>query len=232
MLIDILSLFPEYFSSPFEVSIIKRAIEKGLIKIDLTDIRKFTEDKHNRVDERPFGGGPGMVLSPKPVVDAINSVKKEDSHVVYLSPQGSLLTAKKGKELSKKKHLVLLCGHYEGIDQRAIDMSVDEEISIGDYVLTNGCLPAIVLIDVVSRFIPGVLGHPEASEKDSLENGLFKGPVFTRPEEFEGRKVPEVLLQGHHAKIEDWRFIEGLEKTKKIRSDLYEQYLKRKETIK
>lgn len=232
MLIDILSLFPEYFTSSFEVSILKRAIEKGLININLTDIREFSEDKHKRVDERPFGGGPGMVLSPKPVIDAINSVKGKDSHVIYLSPQGAPFTAKKGKELSVKKHLVLLCGHYEGVDQRVIDMAIDEEISIGDYVLTNGCLPAIVLTDVVSRFIPGVLGHPEASEKDSLENGLFKGPVYTRPEEFENRKVPEVLLQGHHARIEEWRFIKGLEKTKKVRPDLYEQYLKRKETIK
>jgi tRNA (guanine37-N1)-methyltransferase len=228
LLVSILSLFPEYFTSPFQQSIIKKAIERKKLEISLTDIRDFSEDKNKRVDDRPFGGGPGMVLCPKPVVDAIDSVKKEDSHVVYFSPQGSLLTPNKAKELSKKKHLVLLCGHYEGIDQRAIDIRVDEEISIGDYVLTNGCLPAIVLVDAVSRFLPEVLGNPETSKSDSLENGLFKGPVYTRPEEYKELRVPEVLLQGHHAKIEDWRFTKGLEKTKKVRPDLYEQYLKKK----
>lgn len=228
LLVDILSLFPEYFTSPFEQSIIKKAIEKNILKISLTDIRDFSEDKNKRVDDRPFGGGPGMVLCPKPVIDAIDSVKKDKTHVVYLSPQGSMLTPKKAKELSKKKHLILLCGHYEGIDQRVIESRVDEEISIGDYVLTSGCLASIVLVDVVSRYLPGVLGNPETSVCDSLENGLFKGPVYTRPEEFEEKRVPEVLLQGHHAKIENWRFNKGLEKTKMVRPDLYEQYLKKK----
>ena len=229
MRIDILSLFPEYFRGPFDVSIIKKAKEKNLLDINLVDIRSFAKDRHKKVDDRPFGGGPGMVLSPQPVVDAIDSVKTDNSHVIYLSPQGSLLNGQRAKELSTKEHIILLCGHYEGIDQRAIDMRVDEEISIGDYILTNGCLSSIVLVDVVCRYIPNVLGHPEAAEKDSLENGLFEGPVYTRPEMYKDKSVPQVLLEGHHAKIEDWRYRQGLDKTKKVRPDLYERVLKKKE---
>jgi len=225
MIIDILSLFPEYFTGPFDVSIIKRAREKGLVSIRHTDIRQYADNKHNRVDDRPFGGGPGMVIEPEPVVNAIDSVRDKDSYVVYLSPQGNLLNAKKAKMLAKKKHLVLLCGHYEGVDQRALDLKVDEEISIGDYVLTNGCISSIVLVDTVLRFIPGVLGHKEAALLDSLENGLFKGPVYTRPEDYKGLKVPEVLTNGHHAMIEKWRYEQGLEKTKKVRPDLYEKHI-------
>lgn len=224
MQIDILSLFPEYFSGPFDVSMIKRAKEKGLIEINLINIRDFADNKNKRVDDRPFGGGPGMVLCPKPVVDTIRSVRKQDSYVVYLSPQGSMLNSEKCVELSKKSHLILLCGHYEGVDQRAIDLEVDEEISIGDYILTNGCLPAIVLVDALARYIPGVLGHPEGSEKDSLQNGIFEGPLYTRPEEFENNSIPSILRQGHHAQIEKWRLSQGLEKTKRIRPDLYEEY--------
>lgn len=227
MHIDILSLFPQYFSGPFDVSILKRAKEKGLLDINLIDIRDFAENKHRKVDDRPFGGGPGMVLTPGPVIRAIDSVRKENSHVIYLSPQGSLLNAAKGREIAKHEHLILLCGHYEGVDQRALDLRVTEEISIGDYILTNGCISSIVLVDVVSRYIPGVLGHPEAALKDSLENGFFEGPMYTRPESFEERKVPDILRDGHHAKIEDWRFKRGVEKTKKIRPDLYEQSQKR-----
>jgi len=227
MRVDILSLFPHYFSGPFGVSILKRAREKGLLDINLIDIRDFAENKHSKVDDRPFGGGPGMVLTPGPVIRAIDSVRQEYSHVIYLSPQGSLLNAAKGREIAQYEHLILLCGHYEGIDQRALDLRVNEEISIGDYILTNGCISSIVLVDVVSRFIPGVLGHPEAAQKDSLENGLFEGPMYTRPESFEGKKVPDILRDGHHAKIEDWRSKRGAEKTKMIRPDLYEQFQQR-----
>ena len=228
MQIDILSLFPGYFRSPFESSILKKAIDSGRININTIDIRSFSKDKHKRVDERPFGGGPGMVMMAEPVLDAVRSVKKEGSWTIYLSPQGKLLNAKKCEELAKKKHLVLLSGHYEGIDER-IMKEVDEEISIGDFVLTNGCIAAILLVDGVVRFIPEVLGHVDAASMDSFQNGLLKGPQYTRPEEFEGERVPEVLLSGHHAKIEEWRLNMGLEKTKRVRPDLYEKYCLEKE---
>jgi tRNA (guanine37-N1)-methyltransferase len=220
MIIDILSLFPDYFRGPFEVSIIKRAIEKGILDIRQIDIRNFAEGKHRRVDDRPFGGGPGMVLMPKPVCDAIRSVKKEGSHVIHLSPQGKLLNADMCARLSRQEHLILVCGHYEGIDQRIIEKEIDEEISIGDYVLTNGCLPAIVLVDAVARFIPEVLGHPEAAQCDSFQNGIFDAPHYTKPVEFEGLTVPEILRQGNHARIEEWRQQEAKKKTFQVRPDL------------
>lgn len=223
MRFDILSLFPDYFQGPFDVSILKKAREKGLIDIRLTDIRNFAEGKHKKVDDRPFGGGPGMVLMPEPAIKAIRSVREEKTHVVYLSPQGSLLTAAHCQRLARYSHLVLLCGHYEGLDERVIEQEVDEEISIGDYVLTNGCLPAIVLVDAVARFIPGVLGHEEAALQDSFQDetgGIFDGPHFTRPVEFEGKIVPEVLRQGDHAAIARWRKAKAVEKTRRVRPDL------------
>jgi len=210
MRVDILSLFPEYFRGPFDVSILKRAREKKLIEINLIDIRTFAKGKHNQVDDRPYGGGPGMVMMPGPCIDAIRSVKKENSYVVYLTPQGNTLHAKKCEEFAKHPHLILLCGHYEGIDQRVMK-EVDEEISIGEYVLTNGCLPAIVLVDSVVRFIPGVLGNPEGAQWDSFqEEGILEGPQYTRPKEFEGESVPEVLLGGNHKEIAQWRKKQGL----------------------
>ncbi|MBS0606630.1 MAG: tRNA (guanosine(37)-N1)-methyltransferase TrmD [Parachlamydiales bacterium] len=220
MLIDILSLFPEYFQGPFGVSILKRAIENGLLDIRLTDVRDYAEGKHRKVDDRPYGGGPGMVLMPKPMVQAIRNVRTEKSHVVYLSPQGKKLDASMCQRLASESHLVLICGHYEGMDQRVIEKEVDEEISIGDYVLTNGCLASIVLVDAVARFVPGVLGHEEAAHLDSFQNGYFEGPLYTRPEDFEGMKVPEVLIGGNHAEIEKWRREKGLEKTKRVRPEL------------
>lgn len=222
MKIDILSLFPAYFKGPFEVSIIKRALEKNLIDINLIDIRDFSKDKHKKVDDRPFGGGPGMVLMPEPVCDAIRSVKREGSHVIYLSPQGKTLNAKKAQALATYEHLILLCGHYEGIDERIIQEMVDEEISIGDYVLTNGCLSAIVLVDAMVRFVPGVLGHPEAAEKDSFTSNIFDWPHYTKPKEFEGKNVPSVLLGGNHKEIAKFLNERAVEKTKKVRPDLYE----------
>jgi len=219
MRVDILSLFPDYFRGPFDVSILKRAQEKGLLDVQLVNIRDFAKGKHAKVDDRPYGGGPGMVLMPEPVCEAIRSVKKEKSHVVYLSPQGEKLTAAKCQQLSQKEHLVLLCGHYEGVDERALK-EIDEEISIGDYVLTNGCLAAIVLVDGVARFIPGVLGHEEAAGQDSFQEGIFDAPHYTRPEVFEGMAVPEVLKTGDHAKIAKWRRQQALAKTKRIRPDL------------
>ncbi len=225
MKIDILSLFPDCFKGPFDESMIKRARQKGLMEINLINIRDFAEDKHKKVDDRPFGGGPGMVLMAEPVCKAIRSLKKKESYVVYLSPQGKKLDHEIAKDLSQKEHLILLSGHYEGIDQRIIEKEVDLEISIGDYVLTSGCLPAMVLTDVVSRFVPGVLGHPEAAALDSFEReGLFKGPQYTKPVEFEGLQVPDVLLSGHHAQIDKWRQEEGFKKTKKLRADLCQRY--------
>lgn len=212
--IDILSLFPDYFRGPFDVSILKRARERGLIHLNLIDIRDFAEGKHRRVDDRPYGGGPGMVMMPGPCVRAIRDRRRENSHVVYLSPQGRTLDASKCAELAKHPHLILLCGHYEGIDQRIIESEVDEEISIGNYVLTNGCLPAIVVVDALARFIPGVLGHEEAAAKDSFQEGILEGPQYTRPEKFEEMAVPEVLLGGNHREIEEWRREEGLKKTR------------------
>ncbi len=220
MEIDILSLFPEYFDSPLQSSILKRAIEKKLIRVQRKDIREFGEGKHLKVDDRPYGGGPGMVMMPGPVSQAIRAVKRETSRVVYLSPQGKLLTSATAERLATVSHLILLCGHYEGIDQRVLDSDVDEELSIGDYVLTNGCLASLVLIDAVVRFIPGVLGHEEAALCDSFQRGILEGPVYTRPENFEGALVPEVLRNGNHRQIEEWRQAQGLDKTKRVRPEL------------
>ncbi len=220
--IDILSLFPGYFKGPFDESIIGLARKNGIIDIQLIDIRQFADNRYRRVDDRPYGGGPGMVMMPKPVVNAIRSVKQQKSHVVYLSPQGTILDAKKARELAQYEHLILLCGHYEGIDERALS-EVDEEISIGDYVLTNGCLPAIVLIDAVVRFIPGVLGHAGAADEDSFEaakEGMFDCPHYTRPEVFEEKSVPDVLLSGNHKKIIEWRHEQAKKKTSRVRPDL------------
>jgi len=229
VIIDILSLFPDYFKGPFDESILKRARESGLIDIHHVNIRDFAEDTHRRVDDRPFGGGPGMVLMPGPTLAAIRSVKKPMSRVIYLSPQGPVLTAEKCRALAAEKHLVLLCGHYEGLDQRVLDIGVDEEISIGDYVLTNGCLAAIVLIDAMVRFIPGVLGHADAAAEDSFENGLLDCPHYTRPRVYEdpltkqSYEVPSVLLNGNHQEIARWRAVESWAKTERVRKDLIDK---------
>jgi tRNA (guanine37-N1)-methyltransferase len=226
MLIDILTLFPpKYFQGPLEESILKKAQLKGLIEIRIINIRDFAENKHHRVDDRPYGGGPGMVLMPGPVVRAIRSVKDEGARVIHLSPQGKLLNAKVARDLAQETHLIFLSGHYEGIDERALNLEVDEEISIGDYVLTNGSLAAIVLLDSVARFVPGVLGHEDAANEDSFEKGLLDCPHYTRPEVFEQLKVPEILLSGDHEKIARWRHEKAIEKTKSSRPDLYRKYL-------
>lgn len=220
MKFDVLTLFPEMFE-PLKQSIIKRASEKKLIDINLVNIRDFSEDKHNKVDDTPYGGGAGMLMKPDVVDRAYNSVKSENAKVIYLTPQGKMLNQKIVKDLSKQEHLILLCGHYEGIDQRVLDKIVDEEISIGDYVLTGGELPAMVLIDSVSRYVEGVLSN-ESTEEESFSNGLLEYPQYTRPEVFDNVKVPDVLISGHHENIRKWRRERSLENTFKKRPEMLE----------
>ncbi len=220
MRIDILSLFPSFFEGPFDVSILKRARQKGLLDLRLIDIRDFAKDRHRKVDDRPWGGGPGMVMLPGPIIDAIRSIKEKESWVIFLSPQGTKLDAARGRAFAGKSHLILLCGHYEGVDERVLQV-VDEVVSIGDYVLTSGCPAAIVFVDVVARFIPGVLGNSQAADQDSFEEeGRFDAPQYTGPDEFEGMCIPPILKTGHHAKIASWRKQQAYEKTCMIRPDL------------
>ena len=218
MKFDVLTLFPEMFE-PMKHSIIERASEKDLIDINLINIRDFSKDKHKHVDDTPYGGGAGMLIRPDVVYDAYQSVKDENAKVIYMSPQGKVLNQEKVKSLSKEQHLILLCGHYEGIDQRVIDEIVDEEISIGDYVLTGGEIPAMVLIDSVSRYIEGVISS-ESTNEESFSNNLLEYPQYTRPEVFEGEKVPDILLSGNHQNIDKWRKQKSLEITKSKRPDL------------
>lgn len=220
MKFDVLTLFPEMFE-PLKQSIIKRAVEKNLIDINLINIRDFSEDKHNKVDDTPYGGGAGMLMKPDVVDRAYNSVKSENAKVIYLTPQGKTLNQRIVRDLSKQEHLILLCGHYEGIDQRVLDKIVDEEISIGDYVLTGGELPAMVLIDSVSRYVDGVLSD-ESTDEESFSNGLLEYPQYTRPEIFDNVKVPDVLISGHHENIRKWRREKSLENTFKKRPEMLE----------
>ena len=221
MKFDCLTLFPEMFE-PIKKSIIGRALEKNIIDINLVNIRDFSEDKHKKVDDTPYGGGAGMVMMPDVVYKAYNSVKDESSKVIYMSPQGKTLNQKKVEELSKEKHIILLCGHYEGIDERVLEEIVDEEISIGDYVLTGGEVPAMVLIDSVSRYIEGVLTQ-NSIEEESFSNGLLEYPQYTRPEIFLGKRVPEVLISGHHENIRKWRRKESLRNTYTKRQELLDK---------
>ena len=218
MKFDVLTLFPEMFDT-LNQSIIGKAKEKELIDINLINIRDFSKDKHKKVDDTPYGGGAGMVIKPDVVYDSYKSIENKDAKVIYMSPQGKILNQKKVEDLSKQKHLIILCGHYEGIDQRVLDKIVDEEISIGDYVLTGGEIPAMVLIDSISRYVEGVISQ-ESIEEESFSNGLLEYPQYTRPEVFEGEKVPEILLSGHHENIEKWRKDKSIEITKKKRPDL------------
>lgn len=218
MKFDVLTLFPEMFDW-LTKSIIGKARERKLIDINLINIRDFSTDKHKKVDDTPYGGGAGMVIRPDVVYSAYLSVKDKNAKVIYLSPQGKTLNQTKVEELSKEKHLILLCGHYEGIDQRILDEIVDEEISIGDYVLTGGEIPAMVLIDSVSRYIDGVIKKNSISE-ETFANGLLEYPQYTRPEIFLGKKVPDVLLSGHHENIKKWRNQVSLQITKNKRPDL------------
>ena len=222
MKFNVLTLFPEMFSA-LDESIIGRGKEKGLIDINLINIRDFSKDKHKKVDDTPYGGGAGMVIRPDVVLDSYNSIKeKKNAKVIYMSPQGKVLNQQVVENLSKEQHLIILCGHYEGIDQRAIDKIVDEEISIGNYVLTGGEIPAMVLIDSVSRYIDGII-NKESIEEESFSNGLLEYPQYTRPELFENEKVPDVLISGHHKNIEDWRKYQSLKNTFLKRPELLEK---------
>lgn len=218
MKFEVLTLFPEMFE-PLKHSILQRAVNEKYISINLVNIRDFSKDKHKKVDDTPYGGGAGMVMKADVVYDAYKSVKHENSKVIYLSPQGKKLNQKKVEELSKIENIILLCGHYEGVDQRVLDEIVDEEISIGDYVLTGGELPAMVLIDSVSRYVEGVL-NKESTKEESFSNGLLEYSQYTRPEIFLGKQVPEVLKSGNHKKIEEWRRNNSLLNTLKKRPDL------------
>ncbi len=220
MKVDILSLFPEFFSVFSNWSIIGRAVKDGKININNVNIRDFSENKHKKVDDYPFGGGSGMLMSPEPIFNAINSVKNENSRIIYLSPQGKKFNQELAKELSEEEHLVLLCGHYEGIDNRIIENYVDEQISIGDFVLTGGEIPAMLILDAVIRLLPGVLRSEESYIDESHYNGLLEYPQYTRPRIFNGFSVPDILLSGNHKKIDEWRKKQALKITLIKRPDL------------
>lgn len=223
MRFDVLTLFPDMMEAIFSSSVLGRARNAGLVDICCTNIRDYTKNKHRKVDDTPYGGGFGMVMMCQPVVDCIRDVKSRlqgKTRVIYLSPQGKVLTQQKARELCEYDNLVLLCGHYEGIDERIIELEVDEELSVGDYVLTGGELPAAILVDCVSRMQEGVLADPDCYEKESLSQGLLEHPQYTKPRVFEGLEVPEVLIGGNHALQEKWRMEQALERTKRKRPDL------------
>jgi len=221
MRIDILTLFPEIALSPLSDSIIQRARDAGLVEVRGHNLRDWSEDKHKRVDDSPCGGGPGMVLQPGPLHAAITELKQENTKVILMTPQGAPLKQARVRELSSETHLLIVCGHYEGIDHRIVKTLIDEEISIGDYVLTNGAIAAAVLCDAVIRLIPGALGDSQSAIEESFSDPkLLEAPCYTRPVDFNGQKVPEVLLGGNHAKIAEWRETQALERTRKNRPDL------------
>jgi tRNA (guanine37-N1)-methyltransferase len=222
MRFDVLTLFPEMIEGYFAESMIGRAVKNGVLEINLHNIRNWTKDKHNTTDDRPFGGGAGMLMKPEPLCAAIDEVRSENSCVIYLCPDGELLNRKITEELSQKESLVLVSGHYEGIDQRVRDLKIDREISIGDYILTNGTIAAAVLIDSVSRHISGVLGEEKSLTQDSFNDNLLSFPQYTRPVEFMGIRVPEVLLSGNHGEIQRWRDQCRIEKTRARRPDILE----------
>ena len=225
MKIDVLTLFPEMFTPVTESSILGRAAESGLVDIRLTDIRDFSNDKHNKADDYPFGGGGGMVMMADPVFGALESVEAGRKRVIYMSPRGKILDEDMIREFSVLDEFVILCGHYEGMDQRVLDYWGIEEVSIGDYVLTGGELPAMVLIDSVARLIPGVLGNENSALDESVYSGLLEYPQYTKPREYRGLQVPEVLVSGNHKLISLWKFRESLKLTKQRRPDLFEKYV-------
>ena len=220
MKIDILTLFPEICRAPLSESMMKRAQEKKIVDLRIHNLRDWTTDKHHIVDDAPFGGGQGMVMKPEPIFAAVEELKTPESKILLMSPAGRRFDQTMAADLSKESHLIVVCGHYEGVDHRVIEHLVDLEISIGDYVLTNGAIAAVVLVDAVVRLLPGALGDEQSAHDDSFSAGLLEGPQYTRPAEFRGWKVPEILLSGNHAKIAKWRKEQALKRTKKNRPDL------------
>lgn len=225
MKIDILTLFPEMFTGILNTSIIKRAIKEGLVEVNVINFRKYSNDKHGKVDDTPYGGGPGMILMCEPIYNAIEALKTPDTTVIMMTPQGVPYKQKLAEKLKDLKHIILLCGHYEGFDERIREI-VDLEISLGDFVLTGGEIPAMAIIDSIVRLIPGVIERDSALY-DSFSNFLLEYPQYTRPAEFRGMKVPEVLLSGHHENIKKWREAQALERTRKRRPDLYEEAMRK-----
>ena len=225
MKIDILTQFPGMFEPIVGESIVARACQAGILAINLTNIRDYSTDRHKKTDDTPFGGGAGMVMTPQPAFDALKAVGAEHKRCIYMSPRGRMLDQSLIEELAKEDELVVLCGHYEGVDQRILDAFNMEEVSIGDYVLTGGELAAMVMIDAVSRLVPGVLGSPESLNEESIYSGLLEYPQYTKPREYNGMAVPEVLFNGNHKLIHEWQWEESLRLTKERRPDLFEKYV-------
>jgi len=220
MKVDIVTLFPEICRAPLSESMMKRAQECGALELQIHDLREWTTDKHRTVDDAPFGGGPGMVMKPEPIFAAVDQLRAEGSKVILMAPSGARFNQKSARDLAREPHLIILCGHYEGVDQRVIDHLVDLELSIGDYVLTNGALAAAVVVDATVRLLEGVLGDDQSAANDSFTENLLEGPQYTRPAQFRDWKVPDILLSGNHAEIALWRKSEALKKTKRNRPDL------------
>jgi len=229
MLIEIVTLFPEGIEAILGESMLKRAHEFGIVRTELVQLRDFAEDKHSTVDDKPFGGGPGMVLKPEPIAAALRHLRTKrpepEPLVILTSPQGKTLTQELAEELAERQRLTILCGHYKGVDQRIIDEFVDLEVSIGDYILTGGELAAAVLVDAVVRLLPGVLGDPESASGDSFTRRLLDHPHYTQPAIWENREVPPILVSGHHANVEQWRFEQALQRTRTLRPDLYRRWV-------
>ena len=219
---DILTLFPGIFTGPLDESILKRARESGLVQIRVHNLRDFTHDKHRVVDDRPYGGGPGMLMKPEPIFEAVEKLQRPESCVVLMTPQGKPFTQAQAGRFASQPHLIIICGHYEGVDERVRAARVGEEISIGDYVLTNGALAAAVVVDAVTRLLPGAIGHELSAVDDSFATGLLEGPQYTRPPEFRGMRVPDVLLSGDHGEVAKWHAAESRERTRQRRPDLLE----------
>ncbi len=220
MKIDVLTLFPAMFAGPLDESIVKRARQAGLLDLQIYNLRDYAHDRHRTVDDRPFGGGPGMLLKPEPIFEAVEALARERTQVILLSPAGRPFSQAIATELARLDDILLVCGHYEGFDERVREQLADDELSIGDYVLTNGALPAMVVIDAVTRLLPGALGDDESACQESFSQGLLEYPQYTRPAEFRGLKVPEVLLSGNHAEIAKWRADQARRRTRERRPDL------------
>lgn len=224
----VMTLFPEMVQQGLDTSILHRAMERGTISLETVNIRDFTQNKHGRVDDYTYGGGAGMLMQAQPIYDCFRSIRDrlpDKARVIFMTPQGEVFTQKKAEELAREDDLIFLCGHYEGVDERVLDAIVTDSISIGDYVLTGGELPAMVAIDAISRMVPGVLSNAQSGETESFMDGLLEYPQYSRPEVWEGRKVPEILLSGDHAKVDRWRFEQSLARTRERRPDLYEKYM-------